>query len=77
MCNHDHVIDACAKTKLLATELSDKVMTQCLQFLGAYGYIEDNKIARCFRDSRLGRIGGGTSEIMKEIISKFEIDLNN
>lgn len=77
MCNDENVMNACAKTKLLATELSDKVMTECIQLLGANGYIEDNKVARSFRDSRLGRIGGGTSEIMKEIISKFEIDLIN
>ncbi len=60
--------------KLLATELSDKVMYRCLQMFGGYGYIEDYKIARWFRDSRLGTIGGGSSEIMLEIISKMVID---
>ena len=58
----------------MSTELSDKVMTECLQFFGGYGYMEDYKIARMFRDSRLGTIGGGTSEIMRELIAKMVID---
>ncbi|MBX7227132.1 MAG: acyl-CoA dehydrogenase family protein [Chitinophagales bacterium] len=60
--------------KLLATELSDKVMYQCLQMFGGYGYMEEYKMARLFRDSRLGTIGGGSSEIMLEIIAKMVID---
>ena len=60
--------------KLLATELSDKVMYQCLQFFGGYGYMEEFKIARMFRDSRILTIGAGTSEIMREIIAKMVID---
>ncbi|HND83257.1 MAG TPA: acyl-CoA dehydrogenase family protein, partial [Chitinophagales bacterium] len=47
---------------------------QVLQFFGGYGYMEDFKIARAFRDSRIGTIGGGTSEIMREIIAKMVID---
>jgi hypothetical protein len=61
-------------SKLLATELSDKVMYRCLQMFGGYGYMEEYKIARWFRDSRLGTIGGGSTEIMHEIISKMVID---
>jgi putative sterol carrier protein len=49
-------------------------MYQCLQFFGGYGYMEEYKIARMFRDSRIGTIGGGTSEIMREIIGKMVID---
>jgi alkylation response protein AidB-like acyl-CoA dehydrogenase len=60
--------------KLLATQLSDKVMTECLQAFGGYGYMEDYKMARMFRDSRVGTIGGGSSEIMCEIIAKAVID---
>jgi acyl-CoA dehydrogenase len=60
----------CAMIKLLSTELMDKVSYQVLQFLGGYGYMEEYKAARIFRDSRLGTIGGGTSEIMREIIAK-------
>lgn len=60
--------------KLLSTEFADKCMYQCLQNFGGYGYMEEYKIARAFRDARIGTIGGGTSEIMREIIAKMLID---
>lgn len=60
--------------KLLCTKLSDKVVYECLQFLGGYGFMEEFPIARLYRDSRLGPIGGGTSEILREIIAKMVID---
>ena len=60
--------------KLLATELAEKVSTQCLQSYGGYGFMEEYPLARMYRDSRLGQIGGGTSEIMCEIISKMMIE---
>ena len=63
-----------AMAKLRSTELADQVMYQCLQMFGGYGYMEDYKMARMFRDNRLGTIGGGTSEIMCEIIAKMMID---
>src|SRR5690606_14059400 len=52
----------------------DKCMYQCLQFFGGYGYMEEYKVARAFRDSRIGTIGGGSSEIMREIIAKMVIE---
>ncbi len=69
-----YAVKECSMAKLLATELSDKVMYQCLQMFGGYGYMEEYKIARMFRDSRVGTIGGGSSEIMREIIAKMIID---
>ena len=72
-----YAVKECSMAKLLATELSDKVATQCLQSFGGYGYMEEFKIARMFRDSRIGTIGGGTSEIMREIIAKMMIDDKN
>jgi acyl-CoA dehydrogenase len=69
-----YCVKEASMVKLLATELSDKVAYQCLQMFGGYGYMEEYKIARFFRDSRLGTIGGGSSEIMLEIISKMVID---
>jgi alkylation response protein AidB-like acyl-CoA dehydrogenase len=54
--------------------MADEVIYECLQFLGGYGYIEDYPLARMLRDSRLGPIGGGTSEILKEILGKIIID---
>lgn len=70
----DYVVKEAAMAKLLGTQLSDKVVYDCLQMFGGYGYMEDYPLARMFRDSRLGTIGGGTSEIMCEIISKMMID---
>jgi alkylation response protein AidB-like acyl-CoA dehydrogenase len=43
----------------------------CLQMLGGYGYMEEYPLARLLRDSRLGPIEGGNSEILKEILSKM------
>lgn len=70
----NYCVKEASMAKLLATELSDKVAYQCLQMFGGYGYMEEYKIARFFRDSRLGTIGGGSSEIMCEIIAKMVID---
>lgn len=61
-------------SKLKSTKMADEVIYNCLQFLGGYGYMEDYPLARLLRDSRLGPIGGGTSEILKEIIAKIVID---
>src|SRR5690625_7393580 len=61
-------------SKLQSTKVADKVMYECLQMLGGYGYMEEYPLARLLRDSRLGPIGGGTSEILREIISKMVID---
>ena len=58
--------------KLFAGELACKVADRCMQAHGGYGYAEEFPIARYYRDVRLVTIGGGTSEIMKEIISKRE-----
>ena len=69
-----YAVKECSMAKLLATELSDKVVYQCLQFFGGNGFMEEYKIARMFRDSRVGTIGAGTSEIMREIIAKMVID---
>lgn len=70
----DYVVREATISKLKSTEMADQVIYDCLQFLGGYGYIEDYPMARLFRDSRLGPIGGGTSEILKEIIAKIVID---
>ncbi len=75
--DNQYAVKECSMAKLLATELSDKTMYQCLQFFGGYGYMEEYKIARMFRDSRVGTIGGGSSEIMREIIAKMVIDDQN
>jgi len=69
-----YAVKEASMSKLLASELSDKAAYQLLQMFGGYGYMEEYKMARFFRDSRIGTIGGGSSEIMREIISKMVID---
>ena len=62
---------AVSQAKLFAADLAQKVAYECLQVHGGYGFIEEYDICRAFRDVRLLPIGGGTSEVMKEIIAKW------
>lgn len=57
--------------KVLVGDVAHDVMDTCLQFHGGWGYIEDFPIARAWRDQRLLRIGGGTTETMKYYIAKL------
>ncbi|MFE2884157.1 acyl-CoA dehydrogenase family protein [Streptomyces sp. NPDC059272] len=59
-----------ARTKLVCTETQGRVVDRCLQLHGGYGYILESPIARLYADARVTRIYGGTSEVMKLIISK-------
>lgn len=70
----EYVVKEATISKLRSTKMADEIAYECLQFLGGYGYIEDYPMARLLRDSRLGPIGGGTSEILREIIAKIVID---
>lgn len=72
--NGVYVVKEACMSKLQSTKVADQVIYDCLQFLGGYGYMEEYPLARMFRDSRLGPIGGGTSEILKEVIAKMVID---
>jgi len=69
-----YTVKEASMSKLLSTKMADEVIYDALQMLGGYGYMEEYPLARMFRDSRLGPIGGGTSEILKEIIAKMVID---
>ena len=69
-----YVVKEASMSKLLSTKMADEVIYDALQLLGGYGYMEEYPMARLLRDSRLGPIGGGTSEILKEIIAKMVID---
>ena len=57
--------------KLFAGDLMQRVVYDCQQLHGGMGYVTETAIARAFVDARLITIGGGTSEIMKEIIAKL------
>ncbi|WP_372756712.1 acyl-CoA dehydrogenase family protein [Mariniflexile sp.] len=70
----EYAVKHATMSKLKSTKMADEVIYQCLQFLGGYGYMEEYPMARLLRDSRLGPIGGGTSEILREILAKIIID---
>ncbi len=59
---------AAAKYKI--SECFSKVVDECLQFDGGYGYMLEYPIARAYIDNRANRIYAGTNEIMKELISR-------
>lgn len=73
----EYVVKEATMAKLKSTKVADETIYSCLQMLGGYGYMEEYPLARLLRDSRLGPIGGGTSEILKEILSKMIIDNQN
>lgn len=62
-------VDA-AMAKWWCTELQSRVVNQCLQLHGGYGYMLEYPIAQAYIDMRWGPIGGGTNEIMKEMIGR-------
>ena len=57
--------------KLFACEMACRVINECLQIFGGYGYMMEYPIQRLWRDSRIGPIGGGTSEVQREIIGRL------
>ena len=59
-----------AIAKLFATETEWWIVDECMQLHGGYGYINDYEIARIWRDSRVQRVYGGSSEIMKVLIAR-------
>ena len=61
---------AAAMAKYWCTELMGRVLDQCLQFHGGYGYMWEYPIARAFADARVHRIYGGSNEIMRELIAR-------
>jgi acyl-CoA dehydrogenase len=68
----DKELDAttAAMAKMLAGELQCKVADECLQFYGGNGYMMEYQIAHAYLDARIRRIAGGSSEVMREIISR-------
>jgi long-chain-acyl-CoA dehydrogenase len=74
-CLHDHINHelttyAASTAKLWITEMHGRLVDQCLQFFGGYGFMREYEICRLYADARVLRIYGGTSEIMRELISR-------
>ncbi|WP_043536562.1 acyl-CoA dehydrogenase family protein [Saccharomonospora cyanea] len=63
-------VQGAAMVKLWSTERVNKVVDDCVQLFGGYGYMTEYPIARAWADVRVSRIFGGTNEIMKDIISR-------
>ena len=59
-----------AMAKYWVSDLQCKLIDNCLQLHGGYGYMNEYKVARAWRDARVQKIYGGTNEIMKEIIGR-------
>ncbi|HZZ48116.1 MAG TPA: acyl-CoA dehydrogenase family protein [Pseudonocardia sp.] len=59
-----------AKVKMITTQLQGRVMDECLQLFGGWGYMTEYPIARAFVDARMTRIGGGSIEVMKHMIGR-------
>jgi citronellyl-CoA dehydrogenase len=68
----ENVIREATIGKLKAGQISRKVADTCVQYHGGMGYAEEMWVARYFRDSRLGSIGGGADEVMLRILTMME-----
>jgi acyl-CoA dehydrogenase len=64
-------VDRAALVKFWVSDHQCKVLDECLQLFGGYGYMKEYPIARLWTDARVQRIYGGTNEIMKELASRF------
>ena len=62
-------VDA-AMVKMVTTELHCEAADKCLQLFGGWGYMWEYPIARAYADARIGKIAGGSIEVMKTIISR-------
>lgn len=68
--NHKLTAESASMAKFSATEMHNKVVDECLQLFGGYGYMWDYPIARMYADNRVARIYAGTNEIMKILIAR-------
>ena len=64
------VIKEISMAKNFATDTADRIVNDAVQILGGLGYMRENLVERLYRDNRILSIGGGTREVMNEIISK-------
>ena len=70
MADHKLTTESASMIKYSATDMCCKVIDECLQLFGGYGYIWDYPIARMYADNRVARIYAGTNEIMKILIAR-------
>lgn len=65
----EYPVKEISMAKLLATQVAFRVCDEAMQFMGGYGYMMEYPAQRAWRDMRVSRVGGGTDEIMREIIA--------
>ncbi|WP_332761639.1 acyl-CoA dehydrogenase family protein [Pseudomonas koreensis] len=70
MAARQSVIKEISMAKNFATDTSDRITTEAVQILGGLGYMRESLVERLYRDNRILSIGGGTREVMNEIIAK-------
>jgi len=68
--NDEDIIKKVSMAKWWTSDMANRIISQCMELYRDYGYLEDNKIGRFFRDVRAHPIYAGTNEIMKRIIGK-------
>ena len=68
--DHKLTTESASMIKYSATDMCGKVLDECLQLYGGYGYMWDYPIARMYADNRVARIYAGTNEIMKIVIAR-------
>ena len=62
-------VDA-AKVKWWCADVQNEVLDACVQLYGGYGYMNEYRVARAWRDARVSKIWAGSNEIMKELIGR-------
>jgi len=67
-------VETAAMAKYWCSDLENKLIDECLQLHGGYGFMWEYRVARAYADARVQRIYGGTNEIMKEIIARSILD---
>jgi acyl-CoA dehydrogenase len=70
ICDHKLTAECASMAKYSATDMHGKVVDECLQLFGGYGYIWEYPIARMYADNRVARIYAGTNEIMNVLIAR-------
>ncbi len=66
----EYPVKEISMAKLYSANAAFRIIDECLQFYGGYGYTKEYSVERHWRDSRISRIGAGTDEVMREIISR-------
>jgi acyl-CoA dehydrogenase len=67
--NGEYPVKEISMAKLMSTQVAFQVTDEAMQIMGGYGYMMEYPVQKAWRDMRIARIGGGTDEIMREIIA--------